>query len=259
MERANFVRKIGTVMLGVSIAAGTPSFESSDLEAQELMRGRSSLLAKTYESKLRQSFVRQQKIWEAPRLQEPPRLPANRLRIRQEETWKRQIEEFNRKPSGGDLDFRVWRKGANTENSAKLSLPEATSEVPKREKRAGVTLPEDTSQWDKEDIKVFIQEVFGEDWKTAWAIAMGESKLDREAENRKYPDFSIGLFQINLRAHADKVPGKRIEDKIEWLKDPENNIRMAYLVKEEREKLGGNGFNAWTVYDRGIYKKYLPR
>lgn len=118
----------------------------------------------------------------------------------------------------------------------------------------------------KEQIKEKIREVFGEDAEIAIAIATAESGLvsDKsnvwgDPNNPKRGECSIGLFQINLKSngcegvnvHASKIPGDTLEEKIEWLKVPENNILIAKFI------YGSSGWYPWSVYKNGKYKQFL--
>jgi sorbitol-specific phosphotransferase system component IIBC len=87
------------------------------------------------------------------------------------------------------------------------------------------------------------------------SIAMGESGGNSNAhnDNPKTGDDSYGLWQINmidtLGPDRRKKLGLTSNDQ---LKDPVTNARAARLVRNE------SGLSAWTVYKKGIYKKYLP-
>ena len=88
---------------------------------------------------------------------------------------------------------------------------------------------------------------------TMVAIALGESGGKTDAHNKKAPDNSYGLWQINMI--GDLGPARRKEFGIssnEELKDPMTNARAALMV------LNSQGLNAWSVYSEGTYKKYLP-
>lgn len=113
---------------------------------------------------------------------------------------------------------------------------------------------------------------FGDEWKIARAIAMAESHMNwsREGIHRagrhswSSEDYkgecSIGGFQVNIAAdacngkkvHWSKIPGETLEDKIAWLKVPENNIKIAYEIYKAR----GN-FTAWSTYTNGKYKEWM--
>ena len=93
--------------------------------------------------------------------------------------------------------------------------------------------------------------------RTMGAIIMGESGgdagidtvksgLDRNKSN----EYSIGLSQINVQAHGDKLAklGYTEDD----LRDPVKNLQLAKLVHDEV-----GGFTPWSVYTKGIYKNYL--
>ena len=55
-----------------------------------------------------------------------------------------------------------------------------------------------------------------------------------------------GTMQINS-CHSDKVNGD-----LNALLDEETNIRVAKQIRDSWQ-----GWNAWTVFNRGTYKKYL--
>jgi hypothetical protein len=108
-------------------------------------------------------------------------------------------------------------------------------------------------------LEAYIAEVFGEDAEIALAVAKAESGLENDRENRSPVECSIGLFQINLAkdycngkwVHASKVPGDTMDERIEWLKDPYNNINMAKKIYD------ASGFRPWSVFTNGWYKTFL--
>jgi len=109
----------------------------------------------------------------------------------------------------------------------------------------------------QKEIESYVKTIFGKDAKVAIAVSHHECS----PSNRSYPacvnksdiEHSIGLFQINLYnkkhwIHAQKVPGKTMEEKIEWLSDPFNNTLVAYKIFKD-----WNGFEAWTAYTSNAY------
>lgn len=106
-----------------------------------------------------------------------------------------------------------------------------------------------------------IYKVFGEDYEIMYAIAQAENggNLRSDAVNSTEVEHSVGLFQINIakkygqgkRVHWDKIPGDTLEEKEEWLKDPENNAVIARVIR------ASSGLNAWSVYKNERYKIYL--
>ena len=88
---------------------------------------------------------------------------------------------------------------------------------------------------------------------TLAAVVMGESSYN--AQTIGDSGNSIGLFQIHIPAHKDKLKKHTGSDSVEtwinWLKLPDNNIRLASEVYHSQ------GLGAWTVYNEGIYNKYL--
>lgn len=84
------------------------------------------------------------------------------------------------------------------------------------------------------------------------AIAMAESGGDSRAHNKKPPDNSYGLWQINM---IDSLGPARLKEfgisNNEQLFDPVINAHAAKLVKQSQ------GWTAWTVYKTGRYKQHL--
>lgn len=102
--------------------------------------------------------------------------------------------------------------------------------------------------------------IFGEkDGKIAYAIMGCESNYNPTREHIDEKEASIGLMQINLIkgngegawVHFDKVPGNNLDEKIAWLKVPENNLLIAKFIK------GSSGFYPWTCFSKKGYLKYL--
>lgn len=88
-------------------------------------------------------------------------------------------------------------------------------------------------------LKPYFIEEFGSDWKIAMAIGMAESGLTADSVSRTNDH---GLMQINK---GFQVYGAAIYDPIE-------NIRIAGRTFYKRR-----GFQPWTTYNKGLYKKYL--
>jgi len=68
---------------------------------------------------------------------------------------------------------------------------------------------------------------------------------------------SVGLFQIHLPSHKDKLiratGSTNRDDWVAWLQDPWNNIKMAAEIYKSQ------GLKAWTVYKKETYKPYVGR
>lgn len=78
---------------------------------------------------------------------------------------------------------------------------------------------------------------------TAAAVALAESSGNAGATNHNSNSSTdYGLWQINS-VHGALLAGKN------W-RDPEVNAQMAYAVWK------GSGWNAWTTYKSGAYKRY---
>ena len=87
----------------------------------------------------------------------------------------------------------------------------------------------------------------GDDVNTAAAIALAESSGNPNAvgDLNITPGGSIGLWQINLKAHP--------EYSANTLKDPQTNANAAYAVYS-----AAGGFGPWSTFNSGAYQKYLP-
>lgn len=86
------------------------------------------------------------------------------------------------------------------------------------------------------------------------AIAMAESGGNPRAHNRKPPDNSYGLWQINM--HGRLGPERQRQFGLRSyndLFDPAINARAAFAISG-----GGVNFRPWSVYNNGAYKKFLP-
>jgi Lysozyme like domain len=87
----------------------------------------------------------------------------------------------------------------------------------------------------------------------AAAIAMAESGLrgtkplvaDAYAHGDVTRGHSIGLWQINLRAHP--------EFNAVSLFDPDYNARAAFAVSR-----GGTNWTPWSTFNQGLYKPFMP-
>lgn len=81
------------------------------------------------------------------------------------------------------------------------------------------------------------------DPKLAAAVALAESGGVPGAILRTSRENSIGLWQINVRAH----PGYTEEE----LKDPQRNAAAAYIISK-----GGKDWSPWSAFKSGAYKKF---
>lgn len=99
-------------------------------------------------------------------------------------------------------------------------------------------------------IKELIREYFGKDSEMAIAIATCESGLDNRAYNRNWSEeegvywsTDHGAMQINdyFHAHRGDIENLTVEE----------NIKIAKDIFDE------SGWNAWSAYKNGCYKKFL--
>lgn len=94
----------------------------------------------------------------------------------------------------------------------------------------------------------------GKDLDIAVAVALAESGGDTQAHNSTPPDNSYGLWQINML--GDLGPSRRKRFGIasnDALFDPATNARAAHIIWKD------SGWNAWTTYTSGKYKKQLGK
>lgn len=75
------------------------------------------------------------------------------------------------------------------------------------------------------------------------AIGKAESGLRSEATANTSKEYSVGPFQINLKAHP-YVPEAEA-------RDPVTAAKWAYKIS------GGSNFRPWTTYTSGKYRKFL--
>ena len=88
----------------------------------------------------------------------------------------------------------------------------------------------------------------GDDLNTACAIALAESSGRPAAVGDLdiTPGGSIGLWQINLKAHPEYTANE--------LTDPQTNANAAFAVYQS----AGNSFSPWSTYNSGAYQAFLP-
>lgn len=106
---------------------------------------------------------------------------------------------------------------------------------------------------DNPDVIAYIKTIFGRDAKTATAVAKAECRgLYPYCRNKSSGEWSVCHFQINIKAHYNKIPGKDLGEKELWLiKDHKNCTMMARLIQLE------SGFWPWTTFRNKSYLKYL--
>lgn len=84
---------------------------------------------------------------------------------------------------------------------------------------------------------------------TAVAVAMAESGLNPRATNYVGADHSIGLWQINMKAHGTRYGTE------EALKNPATNARAAFAIWKGRN---GGSWAPWGAYTNGSYQSHVP-
>lgn len=92
----------------------------------------------------------------------------------------------------------------------------------------------------------------GNDVNIAVAVALAESGGNPRAHNSTPPDNSYGLWQINMLGAMGPERRKRFGlTSNEQLFDPAINAKAARGIWQSQ------GWNGWTTYTRGTYKKYM--
>ncbi len=96
-----------------------------------------------------------------------------------------------------------------------------------------------------------------ENARTMAAISMGESAgnagidtVQSGLDPNKSNEYSIGLSQINVQAHSDKLARRGWTEND--LRDPVKNMTIAKEVFDE-----AGGFTPWSVYQKGLHNQYL--
>ena len=92
------------------------------------------------------------------------------------------------------------------------------------------------------------------------AIALAESSGKTRAlnDNTDTGDLSYGLWQINMIDYPTYKLGEerrkqmKLKDNDE-LYDPAVNVKAAKMIFDQQ------GYDAWSVYKSGAYKKFLPK
>ena len=79
---------------------------------------------------------------------------------------------------------------------------------------------------------------------TMAAVVMAESSGYVGALNSTAREYSVGLAQINLRAHTDITEAQA--------RDPLTNLRYALRLYRQ-----AGGFSPWGAYTNGSYRRYL--
>jgi hypothetical protein len=95
-----------------------------------------------------------------------------------------------------------------------------------------------------------IEKHFPEDPRLATAIFQQESQLGKFEQNLQGAP-AYGISQVYLPSHRQAVPGETDEAKIEWLKNPDNNLSFARKLYDER------GWQPWDAYRFKQYEKYM--
>jgi len=96
-----------------------------------------------------------------------------------------------------------------------------------------------------------------ENARTMAAIGMGESggnagidTVQSGLDPNKSNEFSVGLTQINMQAHGDKLNRRGWTEAD--LRDPVKNMTIA---KEVFDEVGS--FKPWSVFQKGLHQQYL--
>jgi Lysozyme like domain len=85
----------------------------------------------------------------------------------------------------------------------------------------------------------------GPDLQVAVAVALAESSGDPNAMGDPTLGMSVGLWQINLKAHPQYTQAQ--------LLDPQTNANAAYAIYQA----AGSTFTPWSTYNGGQYSAYI--
>lgn len=154
---------------------------------------------------------------------------------------------FHKQAGADDLGEKPEVTDVSIVSPSPVAIPVANTPTPGVEVR---TTP------GQEEIEGYIRTIFGKEWRVARAVHYNECG----PRNPNYPncvyvtprEYSCGLYQINLRAHSNKVPvGETLEEKCEFLLNPYNNVLVAKSI------WGDSGWNPWSAFTNGSYLKDL--
>lgn len=179
-----------------------------------------------------------------------------------EKKWSHRRKKVNKALSLTVLNLVLWsalvdgcinwyeaRGHWDFENTAVVAVVHAREGTePSEEKKSTHTDPSVVSatvagEASSSAIEAKIRAAFPEDQETAVAVAKCESQM--EVDRIGDTDFhkpSVGLFQINQYYHPYST---------EYLKNPDNNIKVAKEIKEK------GGWNRWSCFKFGYYLRYM--
>ena len=111
------------------------------------------------------------------------------------------------------------------------------------------------TNYTRDNIKVTLTQA-GIPWQyhdTMIAIALAESSGNVRAHNKKAPDNSYGLWQINMIGNIGPERRKKFGlESNEDLFDPVTNARVAWQISNQ-----GKSFKPWTTFTSGKYKEFM--
>lgn len=87
----------------------------------------------------------------------------------------------------------------------------------------------------------------GADLSTAVAVALAESSGQTDVLGDPMLGVSVGLWQINLKAHPEYSRGE--------LTDPQTNADAAYAIYAA----AGRSFKPWSTFKNAAYLAYVPQ
>jgi len=112
--------------------------------------------------------------------------------------------------------------------------------------------------WTKERIEQEIREVFPEEPNTAVAIAKAEGGLEIEIQARAILSYgrerSFCTFQIHAPAHEANAVRLGYGD---YRTNPKSCIAMARVIYDDSKARTGKGWQPWTAWKTGDYKRHL--
>jgi hypothetical protein len=166
-----------------------------------------------------------------------------------------ELEEFEEFATGGGWDVKshLEEKHSGSDSGSSSSSSSSSGVVP-GDQPAGVPSPHTLSFQSLEQLAKNAG-FNASQAKTMAAIGLAESGGNTHAhnDNAKTGDNSYGLWQINMigAMGAPRREAFGISSN-EQLFNPSINARAAKIIYDQQ------GFNAWSVYRSGAYRKHLP-
>ena len=150
--------------------------------------------------------------------------------------------------------FSNYRIRSPIEPVIRTPVSDVTSHILKNKRKTGTgaVFAQEKPTTTSNSIEDKIKATFPEEPEIMLAVAKGESGLRNEASSW----CCHGILQIHEEVHKAKIPNehnKTKEDRIAWLRNPDNNLKIARILYD------ASGKGPWEAYTNGSYLQYLQK